>query len=508
MQSLATLLISGVLLATGAHAQTYYCADNGKKGTANIPTFEVGDDGKSFALVLDSTNNVGSGCRSNVDAFDASDCTDENPWSTSLSTGYDGTSGLPTVTTGTLSVESQCYFTRGECNQAMRAKITWNAVAAANGADCATDESDSSFTQVSLASGDTGTVTATTAMNDAISDAKTDCEGATTGGSACVRIAIGSNSDCGTGDPSSNFMVYDFKFEGICTEDSFSVSSDVTESTINLGALMKSQVVDNDSGDETTTFESQQSLSYAIQIGDFNVPTVEDDGTGLAVVGDLDAGSSYNLLLSTKAALTTTIRNKCSSLSANSRPSQWSDCTSDPVVTDCFQVVFADDSNSCDDDADAPDLSSYSTQGDVNHVGDTAGSSWRFPLTFDCTAGIQCCHHVGIKVEVTTDTICTNGRRRRLSGNSRHLQEEEDRGIFGMSYSMAVATSGADSSEFVGGADPSRVSDSGGSAGWLPAVAVGGLLLLGGAVVAVTRRPSLLRGAFHGPTKVLPNEDN
>jgi hypothetical protein len=77
-----------------------------------------------------------------------------------------------------------------------------------------------------------------------------------------------------------------------------------------------------------------------------------------------------------------------------------------------------------------------------------------------------------------------------------------------MSYSMAVATSGADSSEFVGGADPSRVSDSGGSAGWLPAVAVGGLLLLGGAVVAVTRRPSLLRGAFHGPTKVLPNEDN
>jgi hypothetical protein len=506
MQSLATLLISGVLLATGAHAQTYYCADNGKKGTANIPTFEVGDDGKSFALVLDTTN-VDSGCRSNVDAFAASECTDENPYSTILSTSYDGTSGLPTVTTGTLSVESQCYFTRGECNQAMRAKITWNAVAAANGADCATDESSGSFTQVSLASGDTGTVTATNAMNAAISDAKTDCGGATTGGSACVRIAIGSNSDCGTGNPNSNFMVYDFKFEGICTEDSFSVSSNVTESTINLGALMQSQVVDNDSGDEATTFQSQQSLSYAIQIGDFNFPTVEDDGTSNAVVGDLDAGGSYNLLLSTKAALTSTLISKCNSLSSNSRPSEWANCN-DAKVTDCFQVTYAQDSNSCDDDADAPVLSSYSTQGDTNHVGDTTGSSWRFPLTFSCTSGVQCCHHVGIKVEVSDSSICTNRRRRRLSGNSRHLQEEEDRGIFGMSYSMAVATSGADSSEFVGGADPSRVSDSGGSAGWLPAVAVGGLLLLGGAVVAVTRRPSLLRGAFHGPTKVLPNEDN
>merc|ERR1719181_1169781 len=101
---------------------------------------------------------------------------------------------------------------------------------------------------------------------------------------------------------------------------------------------------------------------------------------------------------------------------------------------------------------------------------------------------------------------------RRLGDSSgranRYLQEDEDRKLFGMVYSMAVQTSGDDSSEFVGGADPSRVSDSGGSAGWLPAVAVGGLLLLGGAVVAVTRRPSLLRGAFHGPTKVLPNEDN
>ena len=507
MQSLATLLISGVLLATGAHAQTYYCAGNGNLGTSDIPTFEVGDDGKSFALVLDATNNVGSGCRSNVEAFEASECTDESQYSTDLSTSYDETSGLPTVTTGTLSVESQCYLTRGECNQAMRAKITWNAVADAGTANCETDESSGSFTQVSLASGDTGTITATTAMNNAITNAKADCDGATTGGSACVRIVIGSNSDCGDGDPSSNFMVYDFKFEGICTEDSFSVSSNVTESTINLGALMQSQVVDNDSGDETKTFESQQSLSYAIQIGDFNVPTVEDESTNDAVAGDLDVDGSYNLLLSTKASLTSTLISRCDSLSSNSRPTAWSTC-SNAKVTDCFQVVYAEDSNSCDDDADAPDLSEYSTQGDANHVGDTAGSSWRFPLTFDCTSGIQCCHHVGIKVEVTTDTICTNRRRRRLSGNSRHLQEEEDRGIFGMSYSMAVATSGADSSEFVGGADPSRVSDSGGSAGWLPAVAVGGLLLLGGAVVAVTRRPSLLRGAFHGPTKVLPNEDN
>ena len=47
-----------------------------------------------------------------------------------------------------------------------------------------------------------------------------------------------------------------------------------------------------------------------------------------------------------------------------------------------------------------------------------------------------------------------------------------------------------------------------GVAGWIPAAGVGGLLLLAGAVIAVTRRPSLLRGAFHGPTKVLPNEDN
>lgn len=508
MQSLATLLISGVLLATGAHAATYYCADNGKLGTANIPNFEV--SGQTFALTLDSTNNVGTGCRSNVDAFAADDCTGDNPWSKSLSTGYDLTSGLPTVSEGTLTVKSNCYFTRGECNQAMRAKITWNAVADALGSSCSSnDESDNQYAQVSLALGDDGTVDATDDMNDAIDDAKSDCNdiGATTGGSACVRVSIGSNSDCGTDDPSSNWMVFDFKFEGICTEDSFSVSSNVTDSTINLGALMQSAVVTNDSGEYETTFETQQSLSYAIQITDFNIPTVEDSDTSATVIGDLDVNGNYNLLLSTTGELTTTIRNKCLSLSTNSRPSQWSDCDSDPVVTDCFQVVYAQDSNTCSaDSSDAPVLTSFSTEG--QHEGDTAGSSWRFPLTFSCTSGLQCCHHVAIRVKVSDSSICSNRRRRRLSGNSRHLQEEEDRGIFGMSYSMAVATSGADSSEFVGGADPSRVSDSGGSAGWLPAVAVGGLLLLGGAVVAVTRRPSLLRGAFHGPTKVLPNEDN
>lgn len=499
MQSLATLLILGVLLATGAHAaEKYHCANNGKKGTEDIPKFSY--SGKTFALVFDNTN-VTTGCRSNVDAFDASECTGNNPFKTNLKTTYNDDSGLPEVEEGTLSVESQCYFTRGECNQAMRAKITWNANATAGAADCKTDDTSNNYTQVSLSS-DTGTVDAVTDMNDAITRAKALCTEAS-GGSACVRIAIGSNSDCGTGDPSSNFMVFDFKLEGICTEDSFSVSSNVSISTINLGAIMQDQVVDNDTDNQTKTFATQSSLSYAIQIADFNFPTVEDNATNATVKGDLNVDGNYNLLLSTKGELTTTLVNKCKSLKSNSRPSQWSTCEN-AKVTDCFQVIYADDSNSCDDDNDAPDLSSFSTEGD--HEGDTAGSSWRFPLTINCTSGVQCCHHVAIKVKTTKDTICSN--RRRLSGNSRHLQEEEDRGIFGMSYSMAVATSGADSSEFVGGADPSRVSDSGGSAGWLPAVAVGGLLLLGGAVVAVTRRPSLLRGAFHGPTKVLPNEDN
>lgn len=118
----------------------------------------------------------------------------------------------------------------------------------------------------------------------------------------------------------------------------------------------------------------------------------------------------------------------------------------------------------------------------------------------------QCVVRCDIKLEAFVGVGGGFDDVRRLNAPSRRLQEEEVevrtnpiRRLFTMQVRVGDSDSDLVVEEPLTAGTPS-------TGGWIAPVAVCGLLVLGGAIVAVTRRPSLLRGAFHGPTKVLPNE--
>jgi hypothetical protein len=118
----------------------------------------------------------------------------------------------------------------------------------------------------------------------------------------------------------------------------------------------------------------------------------------------------------------------------------------------------------------------------------------------------QCVVRCDIKLEAFVGGSGGFDDVRRLNAPSRRLQEEKVevrsnpvRRLFTMQVRVGDSDSDLVVEEPLTAGTPS-------TGGWIAPVAVCGLLVLGGAIVAVTRRPSLLRGAFHGPTKVLPNE--
>lgn len=516
MQSLVTLLISGVLLAMGAHAQSqYWCSTNKYQGAADHPDFVADDTNKKWTMDLYTTSDSGT-CTGNVEDI-STDCDVEASRVTNTIEASGDGSGTPAVTSHTLSAQLPCYLPRGECYM----KISSRYASAGSCAEVSWASATWSGEDIASTSNEVST-DFTTQMDEKLVEAKATCNGIDSVVSICFSVQLGYSSEC-TGDPDDYFLQADYIFTDICDENSYSVSVDISETTINLGALNQDVLqAKEDLAEQTETFEVDDA-SYEITISDFELPDlvlVDDDGAAYstAYTGELKQANNpaVALQLSTMTTLNGVLRTACGAMSDDVKPTVWeadggrgSACQ--VYNTDCIKVTFAQLSFDCG----TPDAFSDNDYGAADDDGDN-GDKWSLNLDFtECPDGNEnCCQQVGIKVATADNagTQCTSqysvAGGRRLSSRNRFLQEDEDTTLFKMGYTMAVKRSGDDSSEFVGGADPSRVSDSGGSAGWLPAVAVGGLLLLGGAVVAVTRRPSLLRGAFHGPTKVLPNEDN
>lgn len=482
---------------------------NGNKGVTAMPSFVRNTTTNKFTFALNK-DTVSTNCWGNVQKLsdDYVCATDDDANGayelTDVAYAY-GSDGVANVSAGGFAGGYYpCYLNRGECNQAVHQRVKYLG-SATTLTDCSSGTSDTG--QVVVNSDTMGSLDLKLTMNTAIQDAFQACNGDTSGGYACVSLEYLKAEDCNaiTHQSAAVFFTATWFFENICVPDSMTVDNTVETSILDLGALMQ-QALQTDTTSNTTDMGSSIVRAVSLSIGDFNAPTIHDQGDNGLVSGALAATGSYYLKIQMNG-VRGRLETACDGIDESFRPSGWSDCGTSVSVIDCFDLTFAQGSNDC-----ASKNATLGTYGSV--TSENTEGLYKYNLDFSsCPAGEEnCCHSVGVIVGMVTNsqTTCASqaASGRRLSGESRFLQEEEDRRLFGMSYSMAVQTSGADSSEFVGGADPSRVSDSGSSAGWLPAVAVGGLLLLGGAVVAVTRRPSLLRGAFHGPTKVLPNEDN
>jgi hypothetical protein len=511
MQSLVTLLISGVLLATVAHAQQYWCSDNGKEGTTAMPAFVANDAGNGWELPLGSTSiTSASSCVGNVDGF-ADTCT--TPYEGGGETSARAASGALTASIAATTLKTYCYLPRGECNLKLCVKADYEE----NLADCANFNSG---TWEDYAGGFTDGVATVSTQDVAaagLTDQRNGCGTATTGGVGCYQIQVGYVSACGSCESPTVIYTGSYGYSSICTDDDLQITSNITTMDIDLGALSQDRVTSPSSSTYSNEFTAN-TISAEFGVNDFQVPYLIS-GTWAAGTsrhtGAISVSGTYHLVIKPADAGTARLIAACNAMEEGSRPDEWSgsNTCSNAEFGDCFQITEGQGSYECGGSAttDTQAPMTWDSTTDANNPQYHAG------INIDCqTVGDDnCCHQITLVVNEITTGSCSaqpyNGGRRLgdSSGRAnRYLQEDEDRKLFGMSYSMAVQTSGDDSSEFVGGADPSRVSDSGGSAGWLPAVAVGGLLLLGGAVVAVTRRPSLLRGAFHGPTKVLPNEDN
>lgn len=509
MQSLVTLLISGVLLATVAHAQQYWCSDNGKQGTAAMPAFVANTAGDKWELPLGGTA-VTTGCYGNVDAF-ADTCT--APYSGGGGSSARAASGALTASIAATTLKTYCYLPRGECNLKLCVKADYEA----DTADCA------DFSSGSWADYDGGftdglvTVSTVDVYAAGLQTQREACGTATTGGVGCYKIQVGYVSACGTCESPTVIYTGSYGYSSICTDDDLQITSNITTMDIDLGALSQAAVQASESTSTYSNAFTASTISAEFGVNDFQVPYLISGAWAADTLRHTAAilvSGTYQLVIKPATAGTARLIAACNAMESGSRPSGWSSNCDDAEFGDCFEITEGQGSYQCGQSAttDTQAAMTWDSTTDADNPQYYAG------INIDCSAvgDDNCCHQITLVVNEITSGSCSRTTsypgERRLGDSSgranRYLQEDEDRKLFGMSYSMAVQTSGDDSSEFVGGADPSRVSDSGGSAGWLPAVAVGGLLLLGGAVVAVTRRPSLLRGAFHGPTKVLPNEDN
>lgn len=506
MQSLVTLLISGVLLATVAHAQQYWCENNGKQGTTTMPAFVANDAGTGWELPLGSTNVASANsCVGNVDEF-ADTCT--APYGGGGGSAARDAAGNLTASVAATTLKTYCYLPRGECNMKLCVKEDYEA-----DTDCSSFSSGTWGDYSGGFSSGVATISAVNVATAGLTTQRNQCPG-TTGGVGCYKIQVGYVSACGTCDTSAT-VIYtkSYGYSEICTDDDLQITTNITSMDIDLGALSQAAVTSPSSTTYSNAFTAN-TISAEFGVNDFQVPyiisgTWANDAT--RHTGAIAAsGQTYHLVIKPASAGTARLIAACAAMESGARPAGWSSSCNDAEFGDCFDITEGQGSYQCGGNA------TTDAQAPMNW--DSAIAQYHAAINIDCSSvsGNNCCHQITLEVDLIATGSCSaqqvSGSGRRLGDSSgranRYLQEDEDRKLFGMVYSMAVQTSGDDSSEFVGGADPSRVSDSGGSAGWLPAVAVGGLLLLGGAVVAVTRRPSLLRGAFHGPTKVLPNEDN
>lgn len=515
MQSLVTLLISGVLLATVAHAQQYWCENNGKQGTTTMPAFVANDAGTGWELPLGSTAiTSANSCIGNVEAFPGTDNCD-NPFSAGSGSSARAASGAYTASIADTTLNTYCYLPRGECNLKLCVKAAYEAV------ECGSFNSGSWADYSGGFSDGVATVSGVNVYTAGLQDQREACDDVVSGGDGCYKIEVGYVSACGACDNSAT-VIYtgQYAYSEICTEDSLQITENITSMDIDLGALSQDAVMTSPSSSTDSNAFTASTISAEFGVNDFQVPYLipgaVTDGSWAADAsrhtGAILVSGNYHLVIKPATAGTARLIAACNAMEEGSRPDGWSSNCDDAEFGDCFEITEGQDSYECEGTVNEDTDSGRTMTWDSNTP------QYHASININCPTDDNCCHQITLEVKAASGDTCSRttsypaGGRRRLGDSSgranRYLQEDEDRKLFGMSYSMAVQTSGDDSSEFVGGADPSRVSDSGGSAGWLPAVAVGGLLLLGGAVVAVTRRPSLLRGAFHGPTKVLPNEDN
>jgi hypothetical protein len=339
----------------------------------------------------------------------------------------------------------------------------------------------------------------------------TACDSDSTVTDYCVMIEVGYASACGVSYTTA--IEFNLKYSGLCKESEWVVKSDLTTFYIDANVVAQDALEGynyNENYWETSDVEFTFEASY------LDAPTFHNEfnNESIPVVED---GTAFTIRQNVKNTARDTLRDSCTQTVAqmadgmdmNAGSLSNGECES-LQFGDCFELDIKSKTYAC---GGTP---TYDTAQDMTFDNDGNYWSYLYGSGVDCPLSNELCclsFELDLALAETPSNGCTsangNTLRRLSSPNARYLEDSivDKNRIATLVHTIHVvrAGDGAFGEEGSRGAGNNK-SDSG-VAGWIPAAGVGGLLLLAGAVIAVTRRPSLLRGAFHGPTKVLPNEE-
>jgi len=400
--------------------------------------------------------------------------------------------------TPTLTFLPLCAIPRGECNVALFKRVTVGATCGGSG----------SWTKIS----------ATSQSEEFSYTIPANCPTE----NYCARLEIAYTSDCSESATPDPVIRMDVSYTGLCSVANWEVTTAIETFYVDANVVKDGAVGQTDS---VTDGWSVSSSTFTFAVTYLGQPTFHDQTTSNEL-NVIDTSTAYSIRQPVTNAGRNALRTSCSNLkAADSRTNLegFSGCST-LQIGDCFTLNIQEGVHQC-----GADLSSitYANGASSATWTDSSGDSTSDSSNYgywseaydapDCSAATTglCCLRFELSLAAASDsTNCpfyeSGGGRRLSSSNSRYLADgATDDALMTLSHTIVVARSGGatpdaqlrDSSMRKGKSDS-------GVAGWIPAAGVGGLLLLAGAVIAVTRRPSLLRGAFHGPTKVLPNEDN